>query len=180
MYMLTLHHASENDNVSYPLLLPPLPPPHQTGKSRGERYEFQRWCGRSEHAGSWIHCQGRVGRLPPAQKDMNVVQSVEIAMRCMQEAGGACIPTQKAKELLWWSFLKCKDLERMFDKSFPACTFLYVFFMEISSHTLIPLFRPGSIHSDSATWDNCNRVFPDELHVSSFPEGFQHYVWTVA
>ena len=30
-------------------------------------------------------------------------------------------------------------------------------------------FRPGSVHSGSAGWDNCRRVFPDGLRVNSFP-----------
>ena len=56
-----------------------------------------------------------------------------------------------------------------------------VFFkVEISSHTLIPLFRPGSAHSGSASRDDCDRAFPDELHVSLFPDRFPHYVCTAA
>ena len=47
-------------------------------------------------------------------------------------------------------FLACKDLGRMFDNSFPACAFFF-FKVEISSHTLIPLLRPGSVHSGSAS-----------------------------
>ena len=43
------------------------------------------------------------------------------------------------------SFLPCEDFGRMFDHSFPA------FYVEISLHTLIPLFRPGSVHSGSAS-----------------------------
>ena len=57
------------------------------------------------------------------------------------------------------------------------CFFLSFFsWMEISSCTLIPLFMPGSVHSGSASWDDCDRVFPDELHMSSFPVTFPHYV----
>ena len=41
--------------------------------------------------------------------------------------------------------------------------------MEISSRTLIPLFRPGSVHSGSASLDDCGRVFSDELRVGLFP-----------
>ena len=52
--------------------------------------------------------------------------------------------------------------------------------MEISSSTLIPLFRPGSVHIGSASWYDCDRVFPDELRVSSFPDRFPHYAWTAA
>ena len=67
-------------------------------------------------------------------------------------------------------FLACEDLGRMFDNLFPACAVFLLFFfkVEISSRTLIPLFRPGSVHGGSASWDDCDRVFPDELLVSSF------------
>ena len=48
---------------------------------------------------------------------------------------------------------------------------LVVFFLSIygdRSCALIPLFKPGSVHSGSVSRDNCGRVFLDELHVSSF------------
>ena len=86
-------------------------------------------------------------------------------------------------------FLACEDLGRMFDNSFSACAFSFILFyficlfillMEISSCTLIPLFRPGSVHSGFAGLDDCDRVFPDELRVSSFPDRFPHYAWTAA
>ena len=49
-------------------------------------------------------------------------------------------------------FLACEDFGRMFDNSFPTCVFFcFVFKVEISSHILIPLFRPGSVHSCSAS-----------------------------
>ena len=35
--------------------------------------------------------------------------------------------------------------------------------MEISLHTLIPLFMPGSVYSGSASWDDRGQVFPDKL-----------------
>ena len=65
----------------------------------------------------------------------------------------------------------------MFDNSFPACAFLKV---EISLHTLIPLVWPGSVHSGSASLDDCDRVFPDGLRVSSFPDRFPRNSWTAA
>ena len=34
--------------------------------------------------------------------------------------------------------------------------------------------RSGSCHSGSASWDDCGWVFPDEFHVSLFPDRFQH------
>ena len=55
----------------------------------------------------------------------------------------------------------------MFDNSFLACAFFFK--EEISSRTL---FMPGSVHSGSASLDDCDRVFPDELRVSSFPDRF--------
>ena len=58
----------------------------------------------------------------------------------------------------------------------PALFFNWRF----SSRTLIPLFMPGSVHSGSASWDDCGWVFPDELLVSSFLHGFPHYAWIAA
>ena len=54
------------------------------------------------------------------------------------------------------------------------------FKVEISSRTLIPLFRPGSVHGGSASLDDCGRKFYDKLSVSSFPEMFPHYAYTAA
>ena len=48
-------------------------------------------------------------------------------------------------------FLTCEDFGRMFTHSFPACVFFIFFF--ISLCMLILLFRPGSVHSGSASWD---------------------------
>ena len=58
--------------------------------------------------------------------------------------------------------------------------FFSTFTVEISSRTLIPLVKPGSVHSGSASWDDCARVFPDELRVSSFPDRFPHFAWMAA
>ena len=77
------------------------------------------------------------------------------------------------------SFLAYEDFGRMFDNSFLACTFFF-FLVEIGSRALIPLFRPGSGQSGSASREDCDRVFPDELRVSSFPDRFPHYAWTTA
>ena len=48
-------------------------------------------------------------------------------------------------------FLTCKDLGGMFDHSFLHVFVVVCFEVEISSHTLIPLFRPGSVHHSSAS-----------------------------
>ena len=43
------------------------------------------------------------------------------------------------------------------DNSFSACFFFWFCFkVEISSGTLIPLLRPGSVYSGSASWDDCD------------------------
>ena len=47
-------------------------------------------------------------------------------------------------------FLACEDFGRMFYNSFPACAFFF-FLLEISSRTLLPHFRLGSVHSGSAS-----------------------------
>ena len=39
---------------------------------------------------------------------------------------------------------------------------------------------PGSVHSGSASWDDCGQMFSDKLRVSSFPDRFPHYVRTAA
>ena len=51
-------------------------------------------------------------------------------------------------------FLACKDFGRMLDNSFPPA-FFFFFKVEISSGTLIPLLKPGSVHSGSANRDDC-------------------------
>ena len=71
----------------------------------------------------------------------------------------------------------------MFDHSFPRlhCLFVCLYFeVEISSRTQIPLFKPGSVHSGSASRDDCDWELPDGLRVSSFPDRFPHYAWTAA
>ena len=60
--------------------------------------------------------------------------------------------------------------------SLPALFFK----VEISPHTLIPLIRPKSVHSGSASWDDCSWMFYDKLHVGFFPNRSPHYAWTVA
>ena len=63
---------------------------------------------------------------------------------------------------------------------FNPCLRFFFFWVETSSRKLIPLSRPGSVHSGSASWDDYGWVFPDKLPVSSFPGSFPHYAWTVA
>ena len=52
-------------------------------------------------------------------------------------------------------FFACEEFGRMFNHSFPACPppppRPLILVVEISSRTTIPLFRPGSVHSGSAS-----------------------------
>ena len=68
----------------------------------------------------------------------------------------------------------------MYDHSFPACTFCVCVEVYFSLRALIPRFVLGSVHSGSASRDDCGRIFPDKLRVSSFPDRFPHYVWAAA
>ena len=70
-------------------------------------------------------------------------------------------------------FLVCENFGRMFDHSFTACAFfIFSFFLvvEISSRAL-PLFMPRSVHSGSASWDDCGWTFPDKLLRSLIKHG---------
>ena len=60
-------------------------------------------------------------------------------------------------------------LMREFGENVQQCTphlHFFFFLVEISSGTLIPLFRPGSVHSGPAISDHCDQVLPDKLCVS--------------
>ena len=52
----------------------------------------------------------------------------------------------------------------------PALCFLFFFKVEISLRTLIPFYTPGLVHSGSTSRDDCDRMFPYKLRVSSFPD----------
>ena len=60
-------------------------------------------------------------------------------------------------QVRWWWLFPCENFGRMFDHSFPACTFFF-FLVQISLHTLIPHFTPGLVRSGSASWDDCGWV----------------------
>ena len=84
-------------------------------------------------------------------------------------------------------FSFARILGRLFERSFPACVCVCVcvrvcvlFQVESSSSARIPLFTPGSVHSGSASWDDCGWMFPVELRMSSFPDRSPHYAWTAA
>ena len=70
-----------------------------------------------------------------------------------------------------WFFPPLRGLWEKVWRFIPTCASLFFSFfkVEISSRTPIPLFRSGSVHSGSASWDDCAHVFPDKLRVSTFP-----------
>ena len=85
----------------------------------------------------------------------------------------------------WWFWWLFPHLRGFWDNVWlfiPHLRFLllFVFEVEISSHTLIPLFMPGSVHSGSASWDDYDQIFLDKMRVSSFLDKFPHYAWTTA
>ena len=77
----------------------------------------------------------------------------------------------------WWLFPGMRGFWGKVTIRSPPALFFF-FKVETSSRIRIPLFIPGSVHSGSASWDDCGRVFPDELRVSSFHDRFPYYGWT--
>ena len=73
--------------------------------------------------------------------------------------------------LLGWPFSRaCQDFLGEVRRIVPCLRFFpLIIKAESSSRTPIPLCRSGSVHIGSACLDDCVRVFPDELHASSFP-----------
>ena len=72
----------------------------------------------------------------------------------------------------WWLFPRVRGLRgKGWTIHSPPALFLLLLllFWVVSLRTPIPLYRSGSLHSGSASRDDCGRVFPDELRVSSFP-----------
>ena len=61
----------------------------------------------------------------------------------------------------WWLSPRVQESWENVRQFIPRQRFFF-FKVEISSGTLIPLFTPGSVHSGSASWDDCDRVFPAE------------------
>ena len=120
--------------------------------------------------------QGR-GTTHTKQRSVRRLQCLWCVLRLFLPCADSCICG------LWVGgfFLACEDFGRMFDKFIPRLHFFFFFFeVEISSQTLVPLLRPGSVHSGSVSQDDCGRVFSDKLRVSSFPDRFPHYAWTAA
>ena len=66
-----------------------------------------------------------------------------------------------------WSTYRVRGFGENVRQFIPRLRFFLFFKMEISSRTL-------------ASWDDCKRVFPDELRVRSFPDRFPHYACTAA
>ena len=86
------------------------------------------------------------------------------------ESGLSCFPPLKTfvtqYVIMWWCFVKIMWWWCGF---FLLSHTFFFFKVDICLHVPIPPFRPGSVHSGSATWDDCWKAFPDELCASSFP-----------
>ena len=68
----------------------------------------------------------------------------------------------------WWLFPRVRGFWENVRQFIPRLRFFFL--VEIISRTLIPLFTPGSVDSGSESCDDCDRVFPGALRVSSFPD----------
>ena len=99
------------------------------------------------------------------------VQRIVNFIQCRRTRSAEACGSSKPHSVVAF-FLACKDFGRMFDHLLPICTFFFFFRLL----TLIPLFRPGSVHSGSASWDDCGWAFPDELCVSLFPWEVQFWL----
>ena len=65
--------------------------------------------------------------------------------------------------------LSRRIIEGWFNESFPACAFSFLFLRgDELANTKSTLLGQGSVHNGSASWDDCDQAFTDELHVSSF------------
>ena len=60
----------------------------------------------------------------------------------------------------WWQISSC--LQELLGDGLITLSPLFFFFFEVemSLHTPIPLFRPGLVHSGSASWDDSGWAFP--------------------
>ena len=65
-------------------------------------------------------------------------------------------------------FLACEDLGKGSTIDSPPALFIVLSGDQLT-HTNNHFFRPESVHSGSANWGDCGRVFSDDLRVNSFP-----------
>ena len=87
-------------------------------------------------------------------------QRSSISSQIQNNGGGFLLACEVFSFFFFWRF----------EKSLPFCAFLFcfcVFDVEASSCAVIALFRTGSVHSGSASRDDCGRAFPDELRIIS-------------
>ena len=70
---------------------------------------------------------------------------------------------------LWWHLIRPR-MWGFWGKFWQIIPCLFFFFLsgDQLTHTCNIFFRPGSVHSGSASWDKCGWAFPDKLCVSSF------------
>ena len=63
--------------------------------------------------------------------------------------------------IMWWLFPHLRGFGENVWPFIPCLPFFFK--VEISTRTLMPLIRPGSVHSGSASWDDSGRAFPDKI-----------------
>ena len=80
-----------------------------------------------------------------------------VAHSLLAGSWGECFTIHSLPALV---YLKQKNKQK------NVCLFFSVFL----KWKLIPLFMPESVYSGSVSWDDCGRMFPCKLRVSSFPE----------
>ena len=75
-------------------------------------------------------------------------------------------------EAVWWWWWLLPRLRGFWENCstihYLPALFFFFFEVEICLHTLV--------HSGSASWDDCGRMFPAKVCESSFPDRFPHYV----
>ena len=69
---------------------------------------------------------------------------------------------------IWWHFPTSENWGGGGQRFIPQPA-LFIFQVKINSHTPVPHFRPESVHSGLASWDDRGWVVPGELRVSRFP-----------
>ena len=84
----------------------------------------------------------------------------------------------------WWLFPRLRGFLRDCStiQSPPTILFIFIclFEVEISSRTLNLLFMSGSVHNGSPSLNDCGRMFPDKLRVSSYCNGYVKHARTGA
>ena len=126
----------------------------------GERREEWEMRGECRFNAASTQPQWKVSICLWLQAEFRISLAQDCLKSCAVCGGGFYLPCE--------DFLKCSTIHS------PPELFSSSSKVEIRLRTPIALFRPGSVHSSSASWDDCGRMFPDELRVISFLDRFPH------